>query len=714
LQRQPKNFLFPPVFADDEQTRTAYLLHFILWMLVCAVTIMELMDIIILQANILRWLSIIIIVNAVSFLLMFLSWKGHTRFASSVLMIGMTMMLTILAITGGGIRTPSFIMSSGIVFATGLLLGKRAGIFMAIALCLIGFGLVAADRLTLLPRSDVHHTSLSIWINIILNLIFIACLQYLSMRTINRLLRQVREELADRKVAEKALRQNEEKYRQLFEIESDALFLIEQDSGRILDVNSSALSMYGYSREELLLLSSTDLSAEPGTSRDASPQHPSPILSALHRKKNGTVFPVQLTVSHFDYQGQKVYLSAVRDITEQKRAEEERRRLDSQIQQTQKLESLGVLAGGIAHDFNNMLMVAMGNADLALQDLSEFSPARPMIAEIIKTSNRASELCKQMLTYSGKSSSILKTMNLSEAVEEMGRMIEFSISKKAVLQYHLAENLPSIKADATQVSQIILNLIINASEALGEKEGAISVTTAVSECDRAYLLKEQLQNELPEGFYVYLEVADTGCGMDHSTLEKIFDPFFSTKFTGRGLGLSTVLGIVRQHGGALKVDSEPGKGSTFKIFFPAAFVPVDAIVTKKARKEGWKGSGVMLLVEDEDSIRRLCRRMLERIGFEVLAASDGRQALELFRQHHDRIKCVLLDLTMPHMDGGETFYELRRIKPDLPVVMSSGFSGQKVAKQFIENGLSGFIQKPYHLSDLTAVLKKVLANGQPT
>jgi PAS domain S-box-containing protein len=801
--------------------------------MIFAFTIMELIDIIILPANTLRWLKIIAFVNTFSLVLMFLSWRGHTRLAAFILIIVMTLLVTMVAVTGGGIRAPGFIISSGIVFGAGLLLGMRAGIFMAVICGLIGFGLVWAEQTGLLPDSNVHHTPMSIWTNIVLNLIFIVFLQYLSVRIIKRLLRQAREEIADRKQAEEALRQSEENYRQLFEMESDALFLVEKASGRILDVNTSAVALYGYDKEELLELCDADLSVDPVPNGKSIDQSLGPILVRLHRKKNGAVFPVEITASHFDYQGQKVHLAAIRDIsdrkraeetlreseerfrtifenssdgilvvddetkkvffgnetmcrmldydleqlkslafqaiyppedwpqiaekleklmnkeiavsreipvrrkdggllytdisaaaitinnknyvsaffrdiTERKQAEEERRRLDAQMLQTQKLESLGVLAGGIAHDFNNMLMVVMGNADLALQDLSEFSPARSTLAEIVKTASRASELCKQMLTYSGKSSSIMKTMNLSEAVEEMGRMIEFSISKKAVLHYYLSKNLPSIKADASQVRQIILNLIINASESLGAKGGSISVRTELMECDQSFLLKEQLQDDLLEGFYVYLEVRDTGCGMDHSTLEKIFDPFFSTKFTGRGLGLPTVQGIVRNHGGAIKVYSEPGKGSTFKIFFPATFVAVDTTFAKHAKKETWKGSGVVLLVEDEANIRSLCRRMLERIGFEVLAAADGCQALEIFRVHQDRIRCVLLDLTMPQMDGGETLVELRRIDPKLPVILSSGFSEQKISDRFKNQNLSGFLQKPYQQADLRAALKKAL------
>ena len=397
------------------------------------------------------------------------------------------------------------------------------------------------------------------------------------------------------------------------------------------------------------------------------------------------------------------------DVTERKRTEEERRKLEAQIQQAQKLESLGVLASGIAHDFNNLLVGILGNADLALDQLSPAAPAHPCVKDIETAAKRAAELTRQMLAYSGKEQFVIEPLDLNEVVAEMTRLLEVSISKKVILKYNYADNLPLIEADATQIRQVIMNLITNASEAIGDQSGAISISTGATECDRACLSETYLHEELPEGLYVYLEVADTGCGMDEETRRKMFDPFFTTKSTGRGLGLSALLGTIRGHQGALKVHSQPGRGTTFKVLFPARDRPPAPRPQEPSEARAWRGGGSILLVDDEETVCTVGKRMLERAGFTVLTAPDGPQAVELFRQHADEIACVLLDLTMPHMDGEETFHELRRIRDDVRVIMSSGYNEQEVAQRFAGQGLAGFIQKPYRRADLLGKLQEVLA-----
>ena len=399
------------------------------------------------------------------------------------------------------------------------------------------------------------------------------------------------------------------------------------------------------------------------------------------------------------------------DITERKRAEEERRGLEAQMQHTQKLESLGVLAGGIAHDFNNLLMVILGNADMALQDLSEVSPARPCIEEVEKASRRAADLTRQMLAYSGKGRFVIKAVDLSEVVEEMAHLLKSSISKKVTLKMNLERGLPAIEADIGQLQQVVMNLITNASEAFGEGEdGLVTMATGMMECSREYLGRSCLPEQPPEGNYVFVEVSDTGCGMDDETRERLFDPFFTTKFTGRGLGMSAVLGIVRGHKGAIIVDSEPGQGTTVKVLFLAldeqAEEPLEEGKSRDA--EEWRGSGTILLVDDEEAIRKLATHMLERMGFNVRVASDGREAVDVFRKHSSEIVCVLLDLSMPHMNGEQAFQELRRIKADVRVILSSGYAEADIESRFAGQGIAGFIQKPYTSANLKAKAKKVV------
>lgn len=392
------------------------------------------------------------------------------------------------------------------------------------------------------------------------------------------------------------------------------------------------------------------------------------------------------------------------EIVTRKQAEDERNKLEKKMQQTQKLESLGVLAGGIAHDFNNILTSIVGNADLALMKINPESPVIDNLRRIEIAAGKAADLAKQMLAYSGKGRFVVESLDLNRLLEEMVHMLEVSISKKAVLRLNLTQNLPSVEADATQMRQIIMNLVINASEAIGERSGVIAISTGCMDCNRNYLNEVWLNENLNEGLYVYLEIADTGCGMSKDTLSKIFDPFFTTKFTGRGLGMSAVLGIVRGHKGAINVYSEEDKGTSFKILLPASGKPIE-IFNHDNQADDWHGNGTVLLVDDEETVRGIGKEMLQGLGFKAITANDGREALDIFNMHPD-ISIVILDLTMPHMDGEQCFRELRQLKPDVKVIMSSGFSEYEVSQKFAGKGLAGFIQKPYKMSVLKEALQK--------
>ena len=393
------------------------------------------------------------------------------------------------------------------------------------------------------------------------------------------------------------------------------------------------------------------------------------------------------------------------EISIRKQAEDERNKLEHKVQQTQKLESLGVLAGGIAHDFNNILTSIIGNAELALLRINKESPGVDNLHKIEEAAARAADLAKQMLAYSGKGKFVIEHINLNLLLEDMLHMLEVSISKKAVLRLNLIPDLPSVEADATQIRQIVMNLVINASEAIGEKSGVIAVTTGCMDCNKDYLKDVWLDENLNQGLYVYLEIADTGCGMDQHTLAKLFDPFFTTKFTGRGLGMAAVLGIVRGHKGAIKVYSEPGKGTNFKILLPASGKPAK-VFNHDGFENNWKGSGTVLLVDDEETVRGIGKDMLQEFGFTTITANNGREAVEIFKTTPD-ISFVILDLTMPHMDGEQCFRELRQLKPDIKVIMSSGFSEYEVTQKFMGKGLAGFIQKPYKLSALKEAIQKI-------
>ena len=401
----------------------------------------------------------------------------------------------------------------------------------------------------------------------------------------------------------------------------------------------------------------------------------------------------------YDSLGKPVKMNGtIQDITEHKRVEEENRTLERQVQQAQKLESLGVLAGGIAHDFNNLLMVILGHAELAQKEISPISPARRNLTEITTATRRAAELSLQMLAYAGKATFTLERVALCALVEEMAHLLKTAISKKAILNLNLERSVPPIEADPSQIRQIVMNLLINASEAIGDRSGVITVSVGATRCDREYLQKTELHDDLAPGRYVHLEVSDTGSGMDAETKSRIFEPFFSTKFTGRGLGLAAVLGIVRAHKGALKVYSEPGKGTTFKVLFPASAEGGNVLRSPESSPlADWRGKGTILLVDDEESLIALGARMLEHLGFTVLTAADGLQAVDLYRERGKEIDLVLMDLTMPNMDGAKAFDELRRLNPDVRVVLASGYTHEDVASRFAGKDLSGVLQKPYTL-----------------
>lgn len=396
-----------------------------------------------------------------------------------------------------------------------------------------------------------------------------------------------------------------------------------------------------------------------------------------------------------------------RHLAGRNRAERERKYLEAQIQHVQKLESLGVLAGGIAHDFNNLLMPILGNVDLVLKDLPAERPQRARLERLRDAGRRLAELSNQLLAYSGKGAFVLRAIDLSELVEEMTQLLSISISKKAVLQYELSEELPAVEADASQLGQVVMNLVTNASDALADEAGVIDVRTGVMQADRAYLAKAHRFGDCPEGRYVYLEVSDSGCGMEAATQQRVFDPFFSTKVAGRGLGLAVLLGIVRGHQGAICLESEPGRGTSFRILFPCTERVAEPISRKPASTQEWHSTGTVLVVDDDCDVRELSEIMLRGFGFEVISAQDGRQGVETFRKHADEIQVVLLDLTMPGMSGEEALRDIQGIQPDQQVVLMSGYNEEFVASRFTGR-IAGFLQKPFTSEDLGETFRSLL------
>jgi two-component system cell cycle sensor histidine kinase/response regulator CckA len=439
------------------------------------------------------------------------------------------------------------------------------------------------------------------------------------------------------------------------------------------------------------------------------------LLSGAGRRRNVIVCSAPLFNEDEELGG---IIGTFTDVTEHRRAEQERVVLEERLQQVQKIESLEVLAGGVAHDFNNLLLGVLGNAELALMDLPPESPVAAKIKQILAAGQRGAELTDQMLAYSGKGKFVVEQVDLSRLVNEMVPLLRAAISKGAVLDLHLDRDLPAVEGDTSQLRQVVLNLVSNASEALLDSEGVVTVSTGVIKVDQETRAQTYLAEQIPEGDYVHLSVADTGSGMTPETQAKVFDPFFTTKFTGRGLGLAATLGIVRGHHGAIMVRSEAGRGALFRVLLPcsrkiaAEIRPDAAEAPTGVAAEPGPGSGTVLVVDDEEAVRQVAREILERFGYAVLVAGDGDEGIGILRERPERIDAVLLDLTMPHTDGEQALAEMLRIRPELRVILTSGYGERETTERFKGKGIASFIQKPYPPLKLIEMVRRVLSDTQ--
>ena len=523
-------------------------------------------------------------------------------------------------------------------------------------------------------------------------------------------------DLSGREPAEGAHRTSAERLRSIWERSVDGMVLTDQH-GMVLAVNQSYC--------ELLETTSVEAVGQPVTQPYAAGADGQQLLREYQERftkrpldshaesqvnlRSGRRLELEFVYSLIELRhGNPLYLSIVRDVTERKSAEANRRQMERKLLETQKLESLGVMAGGIAHDFNNLLTVILGNASLAMMQLSESSPLFAYLRNIEKSSMHAADLCKQMLAYSGRGRFMLQHVAINRLIEETKPLLHISVSQNVRLDFELAADLPLIEADPAQIQQVLLNLVTNASEATSNPGGVVTLRTGSLPANRAYLATTYLSPDIPEGEYAFLEVADTGCGMTPDTQARIFDPFFSTKFTGRGLGLAAVWGIVRGHKGALKLQSEWGRGSTFRILLPRGKTcPQETKSTDGPAL--WRGAGTVLLVDDDVSVRSVTGRMLESFGFTVLTASDGQHGVDTFARYAKDITLVLLDLTMPHMNGEKAFAEMRHLQPDARIVLISGYDERQAVQLFAGKGVTGFIQKPFKAQELNAKLQAILS-----
>ena len=521
-------------------------------------------------------------------------------------------------------------------------------------------------------------------------------------------------DITEHKRAEQILRETEERYRLLFEGNPQAMWVYDRESLAFLAVNDAAIFHYGYSREEFLSMTIKDIRASEEASALLDSISDQTGVNAAgawrHRKKDGAIVDVEIISHPLVFGGRNAKLVLANDITDRKRAEDALRETEEQLRQSQKLEGVGQLAGGIAHDFNNLLTVITGFSALAMRGLKPEDPLMSNLEEIQKAGDRAASLTRQLLAFSRKQVLQPKILNLDSVLLEMEKMLRRLIGENIDLRAVFEPDLGSVKADPGQIEQIILNLVVNARDSM-PAGGKLTIET-----DNVYLDEEYVRNHIgaQSGPHVMLAVSDTGNGMDQKTQARIFEPFFTTKELGKGtgLGLSTVYGIVKQSGGNIWIYSEVGRGTTFKIYLPRVDERAQNYKQVPCVEEVLQGNETILLVEDEEMLRKLAQKTLNMYGYQVLDAANGESAVSLFEQHQSVVDLVLTDVIMPGLSGREVVDRLHQLRPEVRVLFMSGYTDDAIVHQGVLDDAANFIQKPFAPDSLARKVREVLDRPQ--
>jgi two-component system, cell cycle sensor histidine kinase and response regulator CckA len=538
-------------------------------------------------------------------------------------------------------------------------------------------------------------------------------------------------DITDRKKSEDALRESEEKYRFMTENIEDVIWSQSPDL-TFTYISPADKKQRGYETQEVVGRKIWDFltptSAEHVSLRFVQRmkylQEHKNLDSAVYEveqyTKDGSVIWTEMISNPFISPEGNIlgFHGVTRDITERKKAEHDRLDLERKLLHAQKLESLTMMAGGIAHDFNNQLAIVLGNLELALTNQNLDSSTLKKISNAVEGAKQSAELSRQMQIYTGTTLHYPVELDLNELLNSHQSLLNSTVSKQVTLRLELYNKLPSIKGDLDQILRLVMNIVVNASEAIGDQDGGVTIRTGVMDCDESYLRHSRLAEKPASGRFVFLEFTDTGCGMETEVQHKLFDPFFTTKFWGRGLGMPEVLGTMKGHHGAIMVDSKLGKGTLIRVLFPASeklHVPyvelADAVDATALTPDSDSRRKTILVVEDEKQVRELCVEWLDLLGYETIAAVDGADGVHIFCERMNEIDIVLMDFAMPRMNGVEAFEELVRVKPDVKVIFSSGYTEEAIRPRFVSQRPASILHKPYDMAVLKAELDRLLSGS---
>ena len=720
-----KDMLSPPVFEDEEKTRIARILGVILWAIVVVVGALIFTWLVTGKSDELGPYAFVAnaVIIAVSIGLLFLIRRGHVKPAGLIFVIFLWVDISFQAFTSDGVRGSAAIIYIAIMVLAGLLVGWKASIWFAILSTIslwilahaemIGFTTFQLDGPYMVA---LEATGIFILIAVLLTLTTTGLSTALqrarrgeqSLKESNRALQNNLAELAQR---EEELRESEERFRVLFEHAPDPFFFIKSD-GALVRGNKAGEKFTGYQDGELVgkniletgLISAEDLPRAGRFLKQSQNGEPTGPDEFAMYQKNGAAIYAEISTHPVNIKGEKFVLGIARDITDRKKEEQERKKLEDQLQQAQKMEAIGTLAGGIAHDFNNILGAVMGYAELALHEVENKSIPDQYLREVLHAGRRAKDLVKQILTFSRQTDQERTPVLVRLIVKEVIKLLRASLP--STIEIH--QNIQSdalVMGDPTQVHQVIMNLCTNAGYAMRDQGGRLTVNLEPLELDPDFAAGHP---NLKSGPYLKLTVSDTGPGIEASELDRIFEPFFTTKEKGEGtgMGLAVVHGIVTGHGGDIIVRSEPGQGTTFTVFFPA----VERRLEPETRLEIPPPSGTesILFVDDELALANAAKHMLESLGYDVITRTNSSEALELFEHQPDRFDLVITDMTMPGLTGDQLAQKFMEIRGDLPVILCTGFSARINEEKALAHGIRAFVSKPVLKRRIAETIRKVL------